>query len=205
MVVARLGTVSGVVTDENGTAQRFAEVDIDGLSPGYAGGDPVYRRYMGYADSHGRYSVPNVMPGTYRPFVYPGDRVSFAPQWSGDSGTPAGAAPITVTADTTTSLDFQVAPAAQFEVTIVEADGSATQRRLFGTVSLVSREQIGNFGGYHEDAFTSALPRGSFILRLDDPATGQQFWYDGATSADAATPVTLARGQTKKVTFHLPG
>lgn len=204
VVVARLGTVSGVVTDENGAGVPFAEVNIDGLPLGYVGGS-AYGRYVGYADIHGHYSVANVLPGTYRPFLYPLDSNRFAPQWSGGSDTPAGATAITVTADTTTSLDFQVVPAARFDITIVEADGSAPQRELLGIVLLVSGEQIGSFAAYRQDAFTNALPRGSFILRLEDRDTGERFWYDGATSADAATPVTLARGQTKNVTFRLPG
>lgn len=201
--IAALGRVTGVVTDPTGDPVANAWVNLDGRFPGRAGAGegPL----SAHTDAEGRYTVANVTAGEYRPIVYADDYTSFAPEWAGDSDTFAGTTPITVTSGGSATLDLQVAAGARLQIDIVNADGTAPGRNLVGFITLESGEYIGDFDLYNgSSSGSNALPGGRFILRLEDPETGETFWYDGATSADAADPVTLARGETKWITFHLP-
>lgn len=202
--VAALGTLTGLVTDANGAPVTNAWVNLEGRFPGRAG--PGEGPLSAHTDAQGRYMISNASPGSYRPIVYADNYTSFAPEWPGDSDTPAGATPVIVTSSDTTTLDFQVAKGARLKIDVVKADGSTPTRNLDGYITLASGESIGDFSLYNGQVFsTNALPGGSVILRLNDYEAGVNYWYDGATSADGATPVTLTRGQTKRVTFHLPG
>lgn len=201
--VAALGTITGLVTSEDGALVTNAWVNLEGRFPGRAG--PGEGPLSAHTDEQGRYTVATASPGSYRPIVYADDYSAFAPEWSGDSDTLGGASPITVASGASSTLDFQVAQGARLNVDIVEDDGSSPTRNLDGFITLASGEYIGDFSLYNGQVFsTNALPGGPVILRLDDSETGESYWYDGATSLDAATLVTLTRGQTKRVTFHLP-
>ncbi|OFE14191.1 hypothetical protein BA895_11230 [Humibacillus sp. DSM 29435] len=201
--IASLGSVTGVVTDANGGPVANAWINLDGRFPGRAG--PGEGPLSAHTDAAGRYTVSNVSPGSYRPIVYADDYTSFAPEWAGDSDTLAGATPVTVTSGSSAVLDLQVAAGARLAINIVNADGTPAGRNLDGFITLTTGEYIGDFDYYNgSSSGSNALPGGSFILRLSDGETGDTYWYDGATSADAADPVTLARGETKAITFHLP-
>ncbi len=201
--IAALGSVTGVVTDANGSPVANAWINLDGRFPGRAG--PGEGPRSAHTDAAGRYTVSNVSAGSYRPIVYADDYASFAPEWAGDADSLASSTPITVTSNNTAGLDLQVAAGARLAITVVNADGSAPKRNLDGFITLTTGEYIGDFDFYNgKSSGSNALPGGSFILRLGDSETGATYWYDGATSADAATPVTLTRGETKAITFHLP-
>jgi hypothetical protein len=50
---------------------------------------------------------------------------------------------------------------------------------------------------------SSALPAGDFklVLHYDDQI---RYWYDGVRFPEDATPVHVARGEQRAVTFHIP-
>ncbi|RKT79684.1 carboxypeptidase family protein [Terracoccus luteus] len=203
VALASAGTVTGRVTDAAGQPVANAWVDLTGRFPGRAGAGEGPLAVE--TDADGRFTKTGVEPGTYRPLVYAADYEAFAPEWAGDADSLASATPVTVTSGGQATVDFQVAPGGHLTVAVIEADGRPTTRTFIGFVRLGSGEYIGDFDIYNSSMCTSnALPGGSFVIQLQDPATGQNYWYDGATSQDDATPVTLGRGESKTITFHLP-
>lgn len=117
----------------------------------------------------------------------------------------AAATPVSVTSGGQATVVFQVAPGGHLTVAVVEAYGRPTTRHFIGFIRLASGEYIGDFDVYNVSTSTSnALPGGSFIIQLQDPASDQNYWYAGATSQDDATPITLGRAESKSITFHLP-
>lgn len=197
------GTLTGRVTDQFGNPVADAYVDLDGGFPGRAG--PGEGQYVAHTDEDGRYTVLGVPAGDYRPIVYSGDYASFAPEWSGDSDTLSGATAVSVKAGKATSLDFEVGPAARISGVVVERDGAATQAYWVGFVHTSDGDYIGDFDVWDGNSFsTGALPGGDFVLRLENPETGEVVWYDSATSADDATVVSLGRGEQREITIRLP-
>jgi hypothetical protein len=203
VALASAGTVTGRVTDAAGQPVANAWVDLTGRFPGRAGAGEGPLAVE--TDADGRFTKTGVEPGTYRPLVYAADYEAFAPEWAGDADSLAAATPVTVTSGGQATVDFQVAPGGHLTVAVVDRDGRPTTRQFDGYIKLASGEYIGDFDIYNSSTSTSnALPGGSFVIQLQDPATGQSYWYDGATSQDDATPVTLRRAEDKTITFHLP-
>ena len=201
--IASLGSVTGLVTDASGAPVPNAWVNLDGNFPGRAG--PGEGPLSAHTDAQGRYTVANVTAGPYRPIVYADDYISFAPEWSGDAETRSGATPVSVPSGGAAILNLQVGPGARVDVDVVAADGGVNSRDITGFITLASGEYIGDFDVYQgSSSGSNTLPEGVFILRLTDNASGRTYWYDRATSPDAAEPVTLSRGETKRITFHLP-
>ena len=197
------GTVSGRITDHHGRPVAGAWVNMQGGYPGRAG--PGEGRWTAQTDEDGRYTVQGVPPGDYTPFVYADFMGDLAPEWSGNATSRAEAAPVRVKALKTTTFDADLGPAAHISGSVVHADGSPTSEYWVGLVFTTAGEYIGDFDVYNGNTFTStALPAGDVVLQLANGETGESFWYDGATSREDATVVSLQQGERRELTVHAP-
>lgn len=197
------GMLSGRITDQFGKPVEGAWVSADGWYPGRAG--PGEGQYDAQTDADGRYTIVGIPAGDYTPIVYADYSGDLAPEWSGDADTRTAATPITVKAAKTSTFDAQLGPAARLTGTVVNADGSPTTEPWDGSIIAADGTTVGDFDVWSGQDFTStALPGGEFKLRLQNPYTGQVVWYDAASSSVDATVVSLARGEQKQITIHLP-
>lgn len=195
------GTVSGRITDPAGQPVAGAWVSLEGRLPGRAG--PGEGRYVGYTDENGEYVVNGVPAGDYKPVVYGESDGPWAPEWSGDVTLPSLATPISVRIARTTSFDAALVPAAHVTGTIVDASGNPVEGYWTGSIFAADGTHVGDFDAGNGFS-SSSLPSGSFTLLVENWETGESGWYDGATSQADAQRVTLATGEQREITFHLP-
>lgn len=197
------GVLSGRITDQFGNPVKGAWVNAEGNFPGRAG--PGEGPYTGYTDSDGRYTIIGLPAGSYTPLVYADYYNSdLAPEWSGDADTRSEATPITVRAGRSATFDAELGAAARITGRVVNADGSESTDYWVGFITTSDGTPIGDLD-VHDGPFRSTtLPGGDFKIRLESPETGRTVWYDAATTELDATVVTLARGEQKEITIHLP-
>ncbi|GAA1978807.1 hypothetical protein GCM10009817_19150 [Terrabacter lapilli] len=194
-------TISGRITDPFGNPVAGATVNPRGLLPDRSGDcfDCVQ------TDADGRYTLGPIAAGTYRPVVYTttGDR--WAPEWSGNSTTYEGATAVTIKPGRTATFSAQLAPASRISGELVNADGSPAGEGWIGFVESSTGRHMGDFDVYGSNTFAPVvLPAGQFRLHLENVETGQEAWYDSASTESAATLVTLSEGEDRRLTIHLP-
>lgn len=151
------------------------------------------------------YVVNGVPAGDYTPSVYGDYGFPWAPEWSGDVTLRSMAEPITVRVAKTARFDASLAPASQISGALVDAIGEPATGYWTGQVFAADGDRVADLDANEGTLFpTSPLPAGSFTLRLENIETGEVVWYDGATSQADAQRVTLATGEQREITFHLP-
>lgn len=199
------GTISGVVTDPAGAPVAGAWIDVLGRFPGRAG--PGEGQYVAMTDEQGRYAI-KVPPGRYTPLVYTYGS-ELAPQWVGGATTSASAKPLTVRTGRTTTMNATLRPGAFVTGSMVRPDGSPPGTWVAGTLINSAGDEIGLLDVGPDGAFRSTpLPAGRYLLKAElygeEGQPVQVFYYDGATTREAATCVKLDVGQTRSIVFHMP-
>jgi protocatechuate 3,4-dioxygenase beta subunit len=200
------GRIAGRITDYQGQPVEGAYVSIDSGYSGRAGGPsgPAYAQ----TDADGRYTIYGVPAGDHTVFVEPDQWGGLAPLWSGKADRREDAVALRVKATRTTSYDAILQPGARISGSVVTAEGQPTTDYWMGIIRTTSGDYIGDFDVYNGNTFSStSLPPGDFKLaltRYTDTGQGETIWYDSATSAANATTVSLARGEQREITVHLP-
>lgn len=196
------GMVSGTITDAFGNPVSGAWVDLDGSIPWGAGGGEG--RFVAHTDEAGHYAITGVPEGDYRPVVYSDWETDFAPEWSGDADTIALAEPVSVKTAKTSSFDAVVAPGGKLTGSVVDASGNPTPAHISVEVYDIAGKVVGVFFWNGEHFTGTELPGGDVRMKLHNWETGDEWWYDGASSPVDATVVHLERGEPVDITFHLP-
>lgn len=193
-------SLTGRIIDPSGSPIEGAIVNPRGFLPDRSG--ECFD--CAVTDADGRYTIPVLASGTYRPVAYAPWDVPLAPAWSGNSTSFDSATPITLNPGKTGTISLQLAPASRITVDVVEADGSPTEQPWLGEVVTTTGRHVADFDIWEGNvATTAALPAGSFLIRLENPLTMEVVWFDGATSLENATPIMLGVGENKQVTMHL--
>ena len=130
----------------------------------------------------------------------------YAPDWTGDAPLESRAVPVHLGA-TPATADFALQRGGVVDATVTKADGSP----LDGSWVVDAYSQDGKAYGSSSDLYPAGdtsltircLPDAPLRIRLQDPESGQVFWY-GGTDADAATPVKVKPGQTLHLTITQP-
>ena len=194
-------SLTGRITDPSGNPIEGARVNPRGDLPDRSG--ECYD--CAITDSDGRYTVPVLASGTYRPVAYAPWDQPLAPAWSGGATSFETASPITLKPGKAGAFSVQLAPASRITVEVLEADGSPTQRSWIGEVVSPTGRHVADFDIWSSHrATTPALPAGSFLIKLESAETGQVVWFDGATGIDDARPVTLGVGESASIVMQLP-
>ncbi|WP_323095482.1 carboxypeptidase-like regulatory domain-containing protein [Intrasporangium sp. YIM S08009] len=157
-------------------------------------------------DQDGRYTVGPIAAGTYRPVAYTGYGVGpWAPEWVGGSTSFEGATPLTIKPGKAGSFSAQLAQASTISGELLNADGSPAGEGWIGFVESPTGRHMGDFDVFGGNTFNPVvLPAGEYRIHLQNAETGQEAWYDGASTAAGATRVTLAEGENRTLTIHLP-
>lgn len=198
------GVLTGRILNESGAPVHGAWVDAMGRFPGRAG--PGEGLYTAQTDGHGYYTITGLPAGTYTPLVYADSTQRLAPEWSGDADQPSRAAPVTVKAGKTSNMDAEMGPAARINGAVLRANGVPDDLEYWlGDVYTADGALVANFDAFFDgDYATGPLPGGELTLRLTSYDGQRVVWYDAASSAADATPVSISRGESKQVDIHLP-
>jgi protocatechuate 3,4-dioxygenase beta subunit len=194
-------TITGRITDPFGNPVEGATVNPRGLLMDRSG--ECFD--CATTDADGRYTLGPIAAGTYRPVVSAASGDAWAPEWSGNSTTYEGATALTIKPGRTATFSAQLAPASTLSGELVNADGSPAAGGWIGFVESATGRHMGDFDVYGRNTFDGVvLPAGQFRIHLENSETGQQAWYDSASTESGATLVTLAEGEDRHVTIHLP-
>ena len=170
--------------------------------------DDLLKRVLRLAitDADGRYTVGPLAAGTYRPVVYVGYGAGpWAPQWSGGSTTYEGATAVTLKPGRAGTFSAALAPASSIAGELVESDGSPAGEGWIGFVESTTGRHMGDFDVFGGNTFSPVtLPAGQFRIRLENVYTGEKAWYDGSSTEEGSTVVTLQEGEARSLTIHLP-
>jgi hypothetical protein len=194
-------TISGRITDPFGNPVEGATVNPRGLLPDRSG--ECFD--CATTDADGRYTLGPIAAGTYRPVVYAAAGDGWAPEWSGNSTSYEGATALTIKPGRSATFPAQLVPASTLSGELVEADGSPAAGGWIGFVESPTGRHLGDFDVFGGNTFGRVvLPAGDVRIHLENHETGQEAWYDSATTESAATLVTLKEGEDRRVTIHLP-
>lgn len=194
-------TLTGRITDSAGNPVEGAIVNPRGDLPDRSG--ECFD--CATTDADGRYSIPVLEPGTYRPVAHaPWDR-PLAPAWSGGATSYEAATPITINSGKTGTFSVELAPASRLTGSVIDAGGQPVTEGWIGEVLSESGRHIADFDVFGSaDFMVPNLPAGALHIRLENHLTGETVWYDQATDSSAATVIVLGVGETKEITFRLP-
>lgn len=196
-VLARGGSISGLVTDVGGAGIAGVEVVV------FAGNTWTLAG-SARTDETGSYVVSGVAPGEYRiEFQTSWANESVLPEWWDDASSFDAATPVVVTAGgTVAGVDAQLGVGNRISGTVTDESGAP----LAGVQVEASAAIIdGTWHGAWTDeagAYTLAgLPDGDYTVRFT-PSAGAPVnvageWWDDATSQAAATTLALAGGMER--------
>ncbi len=95
-------------------------------------------------------------------------------------------------------------PASSVVGTLVGSDGAPAQGYWIGEIVTPTGRHVSDFDVSNGTIRAVRLPAGTYRISVDNTDTREVVWFDGSTTADGATTVTLGAGETKEITFHLP-
>ncbi len=114
------------------------------------------------------------------------------------------------------ATSYRVRPGEITEVALIEggilcrleAPGDIVPDRLMATLVTTAGDTIGGLGRISDAdrLFTSNLEPGTYLLRIENRWNERwaSQWYDGASSRDSATPITISPGgQVSEIAVHL--
>jgi len=193
-------TLTGRITDTTGAPVPEVKVTIGVYAPEDAG-----YQFAATTDEDGRYRITGVSQMREIASVVVGYDQPYAWQWSGGAADPARARPLALRYGRTTTYDAVLQPGATLRVRVqgvVGEDGVSVQ--AFSESGLAA---VGSVNGVIEDGETvlTNMPAGTVTIRgrfIEGPV--RTFWYDGATSPQAATKVPVAVGPPGTITLTVP-
>jgi hypothetical protein len=195
--LARLGTISGTVTDEQGNPIDGAFYDILAYNPD---GPPFTDIGGGEVPASGHYSFPFVDAGTYIVFFYD-QSGAHVPEYWDDQLSFFDATLVTVTAGGTVSgVDAELADAGHLAGTVTDAQGDGIGDVEIQLAREVAPGEWFGFGeeyGYHTDAdgtySIDGLPPGHYRVGFaDQSGTYLSEYYDDVTDFGDATGIDVA-------------
>lgn len=192
--------ISGRITDVSGNPVEGATINPRGNLIDRSG--ECFN--CAVTDADGRYTLPPLPAGSYRPVAYAPWDNPLAPVWSGGSSSYDAATAITLKPGKAAEFSASMLPASRITGRLVSASGQGLDGWIGEVVTLTGRH-VADMDAYPTDEFTVRnLPAGTYRVRFEHWETGQVVWLGGASTPEASTPVTLGVGETKDVTFHLP-
>jgi Carboxypeptidase regulatory-like domain len=195
--LARGGSISGSLTDE-GTGQPIA-----GMAACARDDSDLYER-CAKSDGSGNYQVNGLPSGEYSVYFENWNQVNYLREFYEDVETWAQATSVTVAApDTTSGVDAKLAKGAQIFGHVSQA---GTGLPLPDTFVCAEQQSPGE---YQECDLTDpegnyaliGLPAGSYLVAFEldylpfGPVAGQ--WWQGAATAEEATPIVIAPPETR--------
>jgi protocatechuate 3,4-dioxygenase beta subunit len=198
--LCRGGTLTGLVTDQDGTPVSGAWVVLGDFR---ARSGPGGGRYTAETGDDGRYTITNIPPTREPVLVYGTPGSPFAWQWSGGVDDPASATPVTIQYDRVTRFDARLLPGATLEVTTVGAPDAWVQ---LDTVT-ASGAPVGWPADVYGDGTVrvTGLPTSSVTLEIRPSGrSGPVLRYEQAGDGTGATPIAVRGGQTTSVTVRFP-
>ncbi|MEM1095053.1 MAG: carboxypeptidase regulatory-like domain-containing protein [Bacteroidota bacterium] len=208
------GVISGRVTDDAG--QPLTDVELFAFANEVPGDDSLGFVYANAStDADGRYTFTGLSEDTYRIFaVYSLDGFVFN-TWYDSASSFSDATPVTPIIGTPqTNIDLTIdLPDGYGSVSGVArfSDGSAVTR---GAVHLTSPSSNDLFGGTVARTFVRSdgtyrfdrIPEGTYIVSVVAARENARLiqWYDGATTAEDATPIDVVAGvETSGIDFSV--
>ncbi|HEV7758455.1 MAG TPA: carboxypeptidase-like regulatory domain-containing protein, partial [Acidimicrobiales bacterium] len=212
---------SYTVTDPNGHVSFAATVTITVTRPGIhgtviadAGGAGVagitvrlYQDGVGFTsksattNAAGFYDIgPSIPAGTYR-VIFRDTAQSYVDEWADDSVLRATSTPVTFTPGDVVTLNAGLATGAEIDVTI-------SNLGTF-TVALYDSDPTGasayrSVSGVSSATALRGLPAGSYYVSVTDPTKAlDQKWSGNQSDRAAATPITVASGESAGSAFTL--
>jgi parallel beta-helix repeat protein len=193
--IARMGTISGTVTD-SATDEPLSSVSvtaydsITGIEAGNA-----------YTNSNGTYTITGLPSGSYRIQFTSSTSLNggYLDTWYGNEAASTVTAEVTVAApETTVGINAQLAKAGGIS-------GSLSANSCPGpqTVNIMAYDaesgklikQTWAYANYSNNFTISGLPTGSYKLAITPVESGyMRQWYPGKTEATSAEPVTVTTG-----------
>ena len=214
------GSVTGIVTDENGTPIPNAYIQLGDNEYGFPND---YGFLWGYAttDEDGRYTISNIPDGEYYLSVFFCHFYDCVQRWWPDVEDPAAAEPVIVTDGTTQpeSIDFKLPVQlgnSTLSGTVLDQDGAPlTQANVSimpyevitpgGTVDLWST-QLHTITDSEGKYSFSTLPAGTYLVYTSYWGEGSfdEQWYSGAENPTDATPISLNENDVvENIDFNL--
>ncbi|HEX4655609.1 MAG TPA: carboxypeptidase regulatory-like domain-containing protein [Mycobacteriales bacterium] len=188
-------TITGRVTDDT-TGQPLANICV---------GTPT-QGPRGQTDATGNYTIPNVPSGTWTVEFYECQFTAGGPHYATEyyqhKGTRAGATPVTVTAPNMTVVDETMRVGGVITGRVIDA---ATGQPIAGVGVSARASDVDGGGGTTTRAdgtytinglYASDLYRVDFTYAPGSGVNYQEQWWNGATSQDSATYVSVQFNQT---------
>jgi hypothetical protein len=195
--LAEGGSIGGEVTDET-TGLPIAGIWVCAIDQQ---GIPAR---CSASDAFGRYRLNGLRSGEYSVEFEGGNTVNYLSEFYEDSETWAGATKVSVTAPApTTGIDEELAPGAQILGRVTEIGTGAPLVDIMVCAIEVAPgeyEACDNTDSNGEYALRS-LPAGTYLVAFEKEylpfglQVGQ--WWDGASSAADATPITIEPPETR--------
>ena len=196
------GSISGTVTDTASPPDDLANICVNAVPA--QGGGPGGAGAVTAAD--GTYTINNLAPGSYDVQFFGCQSSSdYLTQWYQGASTQASAAPVSVTADqTTTGIDAAMAHAGKITGTVTDTSSPPTPI----TGICVSTAPVPGQASYGYSQVRTAsdgtytltgLSTGSYDVEFSSCQSSDNYltqWYKGASSQSSATPVPVTAGQT---------
>ena len=175
-------------------------VSVGGRHPGRAG--PGEGLHVGVTGPDGHYVIRNLPQWDAPVIVYP-DTQPFGVRWSGGATDLARAKPVSILWATRTAFNLKLAPEARLAVTV---SGAPTGENLLVDPVGSNGSVIGLGSDLIGDGTTTVgqLPAGRVRLRITMLPSNRVFYYDGATTLAAATPIATTAGATSSITVQVP-
>jgi 5-hydroxyisourate hydrolase-like protein (transthyretin family) len=198
-VLARFGTISGTVTDEQGVPIDGVFYDILLDNPD---GPPFTDIGGGQVPANGHYSFPFVPAGTYLVYFHDLDG-TYVPEFWDDQLSVFEATKVTVAAGGTTSgSDAELATAGRLSGTVTDSQGDGLgdiEVQLAREVAPGDWFSFGEEFGYHTNADGTydigGLPAGKWRVGfVDHEGTYLSEYYDDVTDFGQATDLAVTAG-----------
>ena len=197
------GSITGTVTDRiTGDPLPSTYVSVTSVGVG-----PIWSHWAS-TDSEGRYAAIGLRAGTYTvgfsSYFSTDPTISYLPQWFDNVATPADANGVTVTAgEATENINARMARGGRITGTVTAASTGQGAASVCVTATRITTPPIvfpPSFSGCTNNSgkySIGGLADGNYEVRFT-PSGGSLLgeWYDGATSAASATPVTVLNGAT---------
>lgn len=190
------GTISGVVTDGNGSP--VAGVPVKAFGPA----DTWVATAETSTAPDGSYALENLRAATYRLRFLPSAGSGLAPEWYDDACCRRAATPVGVlSGQTITGIDAQLDAQAAISGTTTDSNASPVEGaivRVYGPGDRYVGSYIANTAADGSYVIGRMLPGDQYLVRFEPPGGSALVaeWYDNAPLRTAAQAVVATAGQT---------